>query len=488
MNNNKTAEKTISTAQALTLQQHSPNTNQHYPVTSNLTQYPETIQYNLMQTPPHFERQMQNQIQNYNQQQPIYTVPIPTTSRATTPILPNWSGTEESSTSDDDDCISWQEVRNGKGRKRASAARTPTPKKNKQLGTVDSTQVRTMNRYEPLQNTEAQDNNNKEKQTNDPKPPPIFIPRILDVKRLTALIEETVNRKDYTLKIDNKDTIKIITTKLEHHKSVYNMLKDKKVEFHTYQPRHQRSFRVVIRNLHHSLNQELITEEIEKMGHKVRNLWNIRDKNTGKQLSLFFLDLEPDINNKEIYHIEYLQNMKVIIEPPHHKKNIPQCKRCQAFFHTKGYCHHKPRCVKCGEEHSTAECKLPNSQPAKCLHCGDSHPASYQGCKVYQKIISSRFPPRPPKTDIHPTNTIRTENAIPNNTQQIKVATEMSYAQATKNNLETHNTLRSTTDDTSLVKILQDTFTRFEAILNRQAEQMNTLMQLLTTILNKLVK
>lgn len=48
MNNNKTAEKTISTAQALTLQQHSPNTNQHYPVTSNLTQYPETIQYNLM--------------------------------------------------------------------------------------------------------------------------------------------------------------------------------------------------------------------------------------------------------------------------------------------------------------------------------------------------------------------------------------------------------------------------------------------------------
>jgi hypothetical protein len=87
---------------------------------------------------------------------------------------------------------------------------------------------------------------------------------------------------------------------------------------------------VITGNLHHSLQQELAREEIERMGHKIRNLWNIRHRVTGKPLSFFFLNIKPADNNK-IYHIEYLLYMRVQIEPPHQKKNnILQCKRCQA--------------------------------------------------------------------------------------------------------------------------------------------------------------
>jgi hypothetical protein len=51
-----------------------------------------------------------------------------------------------------------------------------------------------------------------------------------------------------------------------------------------------------------------------------------------------------------IYHTEYLQNMWVQTEPPYQKQNnISQCKSCQAYFHTKGYCAHRPRYVKCGK-------------------------------------------------------------------------------------------------------------------------------------------
>jgi hypothetical protein len=100
-----------------------------------------------------------------------------------------------------------------------------------------------------------------------------------------------------------------------------DILEDKKVEFHTYQPRQQRAYTVVIRNLRHSVQQELVTEEIESMGYKIRNLWNIRHRVTGNPLSLLFLDIEPAANNNEIYHTEYLQNMRVQIEPPHQKQN-----------------------------------------------------------------------------------------------------------------------------------------------------------------------
>jgi hypothetical protein len=31
---------------------------------------------------------------------------------------------------------------------------------------------------------------------------------------------------------------------------------------------------------------------------------------------MFFVDLEPKQNNKEIYNLQYLNNMKITVEPP----------------------------------------------------------------------------------------------------------------------------------------------------------------------------
>jgi hypothetical protein len=43
-----------------------------------------------------------------------------------------------------------------------------------------------------------------------------------------------------------------------------------------------------------------VREEIERMRHKSRNIWNIRRRVTGYPLLLFFLDIEPAVNNNEI--------------------------------------------------------------------------------------------------------------------------------------------------------------------------------------------
>jgi hypothetical protein len=44
-----------------------------------------------------------------------------------------------------------------------------------------------------------------------------------------------------------------------------------------------------------------VTEEIDIVGHKVRTVWNIRNRVTGKFLSLFSLDIEPKPNIEREY-------------------------------------------------------------------------------------------------------------------------------------------------------------------------------------------
>jgi hypothetical protein len=49
------------------------------------------------------------------------------------------------------------------------------------------------------------------------------------MQQLTATIEQVVNRLNYILKIINNDTIMVITNELEYHKTITDILKEKKV-------------------------------------------------------------------------------------------------------------------------------------------------------------------------------------------------------------------------------------------------------------------
>jgi len=82
-----------------------------------------------------------------------------------------------------------------------------------------------------------------------------------------------------------------------------------------------RAYRVVIHNLHYSIPIDEIKEELQKKGHAIRNILNIRHRVNKHPLSMFYVDLEPKENNKEIYNLQYLNNMKINVEPPY--KKIP---------------------------------------------------------------------------------------------------------------------------------------------------------------------
>ena len=143
---------------------------------------------------------------------------------------------------------------------------------------------------------------------------------------------------------------------------------------------------MVLRNLHHSIPPNEIQAELETLGHKVRNVLNICHRVTKEPLPLYFVDLWPQDNNKSIYDLQFLCNMKITVEAPRKKNHIVQCTRCQSYGHTKFYCSRPYVCVNFGGEHNTTMCTKDPTAPTTCALCGGEHPASYKGCVIYKNL------------------------------------------------------------------------------------------------------
>jgi hypothetical protein len=60
--------------------------------------------------------------------------------------------------------------------------------------------------------------------------------------------------------------------------------------------------------------------EIENLGYQVTNIWNITQYRTKLPLSMFYVELKPAPNNKDVFLVEYLQECKMKFELP---KQLP---------------------------------------------------------------------------------------------------------------------------------------------------------------------
>ena len=148
-------------------------------------------------------------------------------------------------------------------------------------------------------------------------------------------------------------------------------------------------------HLYYTTDLDDIKNELRILGHEVRNIINVKHRQTKEPLNIFFIDLEPAKNNKDIYAVKAIQNKIIHIEPPRSPKpHIPQCVRCQQYGHTLKYFNKPFNCVKCGGHHNSATCTKPRDSPAKCALCGGPHPANYKGCEQYHNILKGYNPHR----------------------------------------------------------------------------------------------
>lgn len=336
--------------------------------------------------------------------------------------------------------------------------------------------VKTNNIFENLneETDEGQSNSKKEPtQAKDPRPPPIFITGVANIKPLVSLLDE-IAQDQYVLKALGSEQVKVQPKTGESYSNITKALIQKDTHFHTYKPKEDKSYRVVLKNLHHSTDPNEIKNSLGQLGHEAINIWNVKQYNTRKPLPLFFIDLKTKENNKKIFDTKLFMNTSVTFEAPRSKRVIPQCTRCQSFGHTKNFCRRVPRCVKCTESHHTSECpRKTKDNEVKCVNCQENHPANYRGCAVH-KQLQQKFYPK-----------LRQRNTNENNIQRT-IQPGVTYAQAT-NQMQEGRYINNTNQQSSIQNQQQnDSLNELKLMMKELITQMGTMMNLITMVVSKL--
>ena len=233
-----------------------------------------------------------------------------------------------------------------------------------------------------------------------PKPPPIFVRNLANFNLLCNALSAVIGGNNFTCQSQVRQTI-IRTADSDSYRGAINYLKSQGASYHTYQVPEERGFRVVIRGLHHTTPTDVIHKELEEKGFDVRTVTNAHHPITKTPLPLFFVELQPskekNTNREEIFNLKNLYYSTIRVEEPHKRKEIVQCHRCQNYGHTRSYCNHPPRCVRCAGSHESATCIKTRDTAATCVLCGGSHPANFKGCTTYQDLQRLRRPSQPPR-------------------------------------------------------------------------------------------
>jgi hypothetical protein len=289
-------------------------------------------------------------------------------------------------------------------------------------------------------------------------------------------IREVAKDEQYSTKSMANNVIKLAPTTPDTYRNIIKHFKEKGIFFHTYQLKEERAYRVVIKHLHHSTDMKDIRQELLEMGHVARNIVNAHHRQTKEPLNLFFVELEPADNNKEVYNITVLQNKIMNIEPPRaNKKHVPQCVRCQQYGHTRTYCNKPYACVKCGEPHNSSDYVKQKDTPEKCALCGGNHPANYKGCEHYHNIIKGNNPHRTPTLNSAPSSTV---TYVPTKTQPSLPRLPLqhhSYAEVVRN-----DTQQAEEPLTAIKAFLEDFKGRFAQLLH----QNSLILNMLSTTIN----
>ena len=299
------------------------------------------------------------------------------------------------------------------------------------------------------------------KNVKSPLPPPINVSNVKNFATFSQKIIASASSAKF--KATTANNIKITVQNEDEYRKIKKVLEEQAtnegdlagIEYHTYQLKSERSFRVVIRGLPPTCEEEDVTTELKNLGHDVVRTTNIIKKiknEEGKiiviKFPLFMVEIKQNSNNKDVYDIKYLLNCKIKVEAPRKVTAIPQCSNCQQLGHTRNFCTRESRCVKCAGQHRTVSCTKKFNEAPKCVLCKqEGHTANYRGCSVYQKKLTSQN--KPAKTALSRLRESHSEAA----TTLKPSETGLSYAQVTKNS--NVNKSANTTKEPSISDMMQ---------------------------------
>jgi len=167
--------------------------------------------------------------------------------------------------------------------KRSHPSTSSTEKVNKIMKPVfvSTNRFNILNTSENLNETEMHNTskNNPDSNTEqiNPLPPPIFVCNVGNFIELRNNLINLVGSDNFYFK-SSANNLKISSKNSDSYRAVITYLKSGNAEYHTYQARDNKAFRIVIRNLHPTTSTTEIGADIESLGYNVRQVSNVLDK------------------------------------------------------------------------------------------------------------------------------------------------------------------------------------------------------------------
>lgn len=127
----------------------------------------------------------------------------------------------------------------------------------------------------------------------------------------------------------------------------------------------------------------------------------LKNKKYSDQCNYLIYLEKGSIKMSDLKNIRYVDRVVVKWEYYKQPTGTTQCQRCQMFGHGARNCRLSSRCVKCGGDHTTSECKVDvdanNKKLLRCANCNGNHTANYSKCpsrlgyiKIKQSVSSNR--------------------------------------------------------------------------------------------------
>ncbi|GFY04923.1 nucleic-acid-binding protein from transposon X-element [Trichonephila clavipes] len=246
--------------------------------------------------------------------------------------------------------------------------------------------IPTQNNFENLnQEPEPMIESNQENKSPIIKPPyPITLKTVKNYREQFKKISE--NFPNISIKTAG-DYIKLFPKTEEEKGNLAHFLElDKDYQFYITQPKVNKPLKVVLKGLPRVSLPEDIQIDLEALGYTIVSCSQLISKRTKLELPFFLVTLLRNDKSTTIFDLTHLGFLQVRVEG-YSINGVTQCYKYNNFFHTAANCFMKPRCLKCGKEHTTKECEI-NSRLENpyCINCHQyGHSACYTKCLNFPK-------------------------------------------------------------------------------------------------------
>jgi hypothetical protein len=125
--------------------------------------------------------------------------------------------------------------------------------------------ITTNNHFSALSTDESSDVPQSTAPGSNPKPPPIFMSDVTTIPPLLQLLDQ-ITHQQYEIKALAHNQVRIQPKTPDNYNTIIKALTGKNTS-HTFKPKEERSYRVVLKHMHFSINPFEIQTEIEKLEH-----------------------------------------------------------------------------------------------------------------------------------------------------------------------------------------------------------------------------